>query len=221
MTQPSRLRTKASHASLFEAGVIVGYLQLTLDLILKQESREDVTPLGHLVDLLRRQSTLLQKAGQSRLLLHGILWVASQLGQSLEIVLGAHVLDALGGLLDRLGGSLDVLDAVAGHVLGEDGVDCLDGAGLGAQAATGDAKGTGLAVHVVDDGFLAAATGVGLGGLGALGEELDGRVAGYFLRLRRGFAVLGFGVDLCDQDGRLGGEVGGYLLPDGGEGLAV
>jgi hypothetical protein len=39
--------------------------------------------------------------------------------------------------------------------------------------------------------------------------------------LGKGFGVLGFGVNLCDEDGGLGGKVVGKSLPDGGEGLAV
>ena len=36
-----------------------------------------------------------------------------------------------------------------------------------------------------------------------------------------GFGVGSFAVDLGDEDVGLGGEIGGQLLPDGGEGLAV
>lgn len=56
---------------------------------------------------------------------------------------------------------------------------------------------------------------------GALLEVLDSRVGGDALFGGDGLAVLGFGIDLGDEDAGLECEVVGEGFPDGSEALAV
>lgn len=81
--------------------------------------------------------------------------------------------------------------------------------------------GAGVLVEECDECLLGAATLVGGGLKGTLLEVLDGRVRGDALLLSESLCVLGFGVDLGDQDVGLVDEVVGESLPDGGESLTV
>jgi hypothetical protein len=80
---------------------------------------------------------------------------------------------------------------------------------------------TSLLVDELDKGLLRSWAGVRLGLSGALGEELDCREAGNTLFLGEGAGVLGFGVDLGDNNTGLKGEVLGEGFPGRSEGLAV
>jgi hypothetical protein len=81
--------------------------------------------------------------------------------------------------------------------------------------------GAGVGVQEVDEVLLGAGAFVWVGLDAALLEVLDGGVGLDALFLCERFGVLGFGVDLCDQDVGLGSEVVGKSLPDGRERLAV
>jgi hypothetical protein len=81
--------------------------------------------------------------------------------------------------------------------------------------------GAGVRVQEVDEVLLGAGAFVRVGLDAALLEVLDGGVGLDALFLCERFGVLGFGVDLCDQDVGLGSEVVGKSLPDGRERLAV
>lgn len=78
-----------------------------------------------------------------------------------------------------------------------------------------------LLVDELDEVDLSAPTSVGLGFFGALGEELDGWVAGDALLLGRSLGVLSFGINLGNEDAGLVTEVVGDLLPDWCEALAI
>lgn len=79
----------------------------------------------------------------------------------------------------------------------------------------------GLFVEELDECLFATGSLVRDGLLGTLGEVLDGGVRLDALVLSRSLGVGGFGVDLGDEDGGLGGEVVSKSLPDRGKALAV
>lgn len=81
--------------------------------------------------------------------------------------------------------------------------------------------GASVGVEEVDEVLLRATALVWESLSATLLEVLDGGVGLYALVLCKGLGVLGFSVDLSDQDVRLVGEVVGEGLPDGSEGLAV
>lgn len=79
----------------------------------------------------------------------------------------------------------------------------------------------GVLVEVLNERVLGAGTLV-RGGLGrSLLEELDCRVRGDALLLGESLCVLGFSINLGDQNIGLVDEGVGESLPSGGEGLAV
>jgi hypothetical protein len=117
------------------------------------------------------------------------------------------------GLLNAIAvGSLELLD---------DGVECLDSSASGVKSTANSAVGAGVLVEKLDECLLGAATLVRGGLEGTLLEVLDGGVRGDALLLGESLCVLGFGVDLGDQDVGLVDEVVGESLPDGGESLTV
>jgi hypothetical protein len=81
--------------------------------------------------------------------------------------------------------------------------------------------GTSVGVEEVDEVLLRAAALVWKSFGAALLEVLDGGVGLDALLLCEGLGVLGFGVNLSNQDIRLVDEVVCEGLPDGGESLAV
>jgi hypothetical protein len=78
-----------------------------------------------------------------------------------------------------------------------------------------------LLVDELDEVGLRAATSVSLGLLAALGEELDVWVAGNALLLGCSLRILGFSVNLGNDNVGLVGKVFGDSFPDWCEVLAV
>jgi hypothetical protein len=146
----------------------------------------------------------------------GVLLVGTDLLEDLDVVLGVLVLQSGGeggGLLNAVAvGSLELLN---------NGVESLDGSAGGIETAADSAVSAGVLVEELDECLLRAAALVWAGLEGALLEVLDGRVRGDALLLGESLCVLGFSVNLCDQDIGLVNEGVGESLPDGGEGLAV
>lgn len=199
--------------SLYSVGCNI--LQLAL-LIILLEQLQDVGPARQIIDLLRRQTALLEHALQTTDLLVDVALIGADLLKHLDVVVLVLALSALScllGLLDALvPGALELLD---------DLVQGLDGAAGGVEAAAGRAVGARLLVEERNESRLGAAAIV-VDRLGAaLGEELDGRVRLDALVLRGSLGVGGFGVDLADDDVGLELEVLGEGFPDGGEALAV
>ena len=64
----------------------------------------------------------------------------------------------------------------------------------------------GFLVDECDQRVFATGTVVLFGGGGTSREELDGWIGGYVLRLGRGFAVVGFGINFGDDDCGFGRE---------------
>lgn len=180
------------------------------------EHIQNVAPPNQIINLLSRKTALLKQALQPREFLLNIPRVRLALLSDLAVVLSILVLGSTNSLLElllRLG--------AASLQRSHDVVERRDSAGQSVETAAGDAEGAGLVVQEGDEVGFAAAGGVGDCFGGAGGVVLDGWVgldAGF---LRGGFGVGGFAVDFGDEDVGLGGEVVGYLLPDGGEGLAV
>ena len=81
--------------------------------------------------------------------------------------------------------------------------------------------GASVGVEEVDEVLLGAGASVWEGLSGSLGEVLDGGVGRDALLLSEGLGVLGFRVNLGDQNAGLGDEVVGEGFPDGSESLAV
>jgi hypothetical protein len=78
-----------------------------------------------------------------------------------------------------------------------------------------------VCVKELDEILLGATTLVWERVGGALGKIFDGGVGRNALILGESLGVLGLGVDLCDEDGGFGDEIGGEGFPDWGERLAV
>ena len=194
-------------------------LQLAL-LLLGQELPENVAAASEVVELLLGKVALLGALGDQTLqaleLLLGVLLVCGNLLKDLDIVLGVLVLDVGRGLLDLL----DTVSVGLGE-LGDDGVESLIGATGGIETTANGAVGSSVGVDELDKVLLGASALVWEGLGGALLEVLDGGVRADALLGSNGLGVLGFGVDLGDQDAGLEGKISRNLLPGGGEALAV
>lgn len=182
------------------------------------KAAEDVATGDNVIQLLRGRATLSQDLLETSDLLGGVALVLAELFGSLNIVLSVLVLKTLSSLLDLNSKLVKLLSC---NVLRHNLVQRGDGTGDGVEATTGGTVSAGLLVDELDEGLLGASAGVVLGLGGALGEELDGRVSGDALFLGQGTGVLGFGIDLGDNDVGLAGVVIGEGLPGGGEALAV
>jgi hypothetical protein len=190
-------------------------LQLAL-LLEAQELPQDVAPAGQVIELLGRQVALSNQALEPLELLLGILFVCTNFREDLSVVLRVLVLEG-SSQLQRLLGTV----AVCAVKLLDDGVESFDGAAGGVKTAADSAVGASIGVQELDKVLLGAAALVGESLGAALLEVLDCGVGLDALLGCEGFGVLGFGIDLGDQDIRLTGEGVGEGLPDGGEGLAV
>ena len=182
------------------------------------KAAEDVATGDNVIQLLRGRATLGQDLLETSDLLGGVALVLAELFGSLNIVLSVLVLKTLSSLLDL---NSKLVKLLSRNVLRHNLVQRGDGTGDGVEATTGGTVSAGLLVDELDEGLLGASAGVVLGLGGALGEELDGRVSGDALFLGQGTGVLGFGIDLGDNDVGLAGVVIGEGLPGGGEALAV
>jgi hypothetical protein len=193
----------------------LGVLQLAL-VVSAEELLEDVAPADQVIKLLGGEVALADEALETVRLLLSVLLVGTGLLEDLDVVLGVLVLQGGSegcGLLNAIAvGSLELLD---------DGVECLDSSASGVKSTANSAVGAGVLVEKLDECLLGAATLVRGGLEGTLLEVLDGGVRGDALLLGESLCVLGFGVDLGDQDVGLVDEVVGESLPDGGKGLAV
>lgn len=185
-------------------------------LLLTQELPQDVTPANQIIQLLLRETTLSNKTLQPLKLLLRVSRVLASLLKHLGIVLCVLVLKRAGQLL-RL---LDAIGPCALELL-DDCVESIDSAASRVETAAGSAVGACVCVEEVDEVLLGAGALVGEGLAAALLEVLDGGVGLDALVLCESFGVLGFGIDLCDEDGGLSGEVVGEGLPDGSKRLAV
>lgn len=182
------------------------------------KATEDVATGDNIIQLLRGRATLGQNLLETSHLLDSVFSILAQLVGGLDIVLGVLVFKALGGLLDLDG---ELVELLSGDVLGNNLVQNGDGTGSGIETTTGSTVGTGLLVNELDKGIFGASTGVVLGLGGALGEELDGRVSGDALLLGQGTGILGFGIDLGDNDVGFADVVIGEGFPSRSEALAV
>jgi hypothetical protein len=192
-----------------------GCLQLAL-LLGAQELAQDVASADQVVELGGREVSLADEALQPLELFLGVARVCAGLLEDLDVVLSVLILECLselGRLVDTVG--------ICALELFDNGVEGLDGAAGNVKTTTNSTVGAGVGVQEVDEVLLGAGAIV-WGGLGAaLLEVLDGGVGLNALLGCKGFGVLGFGVDLSDQDIGLVDEGVGKRLPDGGESLAV
>lgn len=210
-------------ASMFLSFVVTSvklhHLELLLDALdLGNKLAEDVAALGQVVNLLRCKTAFLEQVVQSLRLLLDVARVLSELVEDLDVVLSIGVLDGLGSGQDLL---LDGLESATAGVLGYEAVESGDGASSDVKATTNSTVGTGLLIEVLDKSILGTATLVGDRLLGTLREELDGRVALDALLLSSGLCVLGFSINLGDEDVGFVGVSVGELLPDRSKSLAV
>jgi hypothetical protein len=206
--------TLASHLTILSI-FIIKPLKLALALI-TLEHVQNVAPPDQIINLLSSETTLLQQALQPRKLLLNISRVLLALLSNLAIVLSILVLSTSNSLLKLLL-RLRTTTLQRAHNL----VQRRDRASQSVETTARDAESASLFVQEGYEVGFAAARGVGDCFARAGGVVFDGRVgfdAGF---LRGGFGVGGFAVDFGDEDVGLGGEVGGELFPDGGEGLAV
>jgi hypothetical protein len=187
-------------------------------LLLTNKATEDVRARKHIIKLLRSRATLSQDLLETRKLLSGITLVLAKLLSGLDIVLSVLILKTFSSLLEI---SSELVELASGDILSNDYVQDGDGTGELIKTAADGAVGASLLVQELNKGLLGAGAGVGLGLSRAFGEELDGGVSGYALLLGQGAGVLGFGVDLCDDDIGFKGEVIGEGFPGWGKGLAV
>lgn len=183
-----------------------------------QELAQNVTARDKVINLLRRRTTLLDNLAQTSKLLLSISLVLAKLLRNLNIVLRVLVLQTLHALLNFHNKALEV---ARGNILSNKRVDLGNSTSLLIKTAADSTVSTGLLVQEVNEGLLGASTLVRLGLLGALGEELDGGVAGDALFSGKGLGVLGFGVDLGNDDVGLEDEVVGEGFPGRGKALAV
>lgn len=183
-----------------------------------QELAQNVTARDKVINLLRRRTTLLDNLAQTSKLLLSISLVLAKLLRNLNIVLRVFVLQTLHALLNFPNKALEV---ARGNILSNKRVDLGNSTSLLIKTAADSTVSTGLLVQEVNEGLLGASTLVRLGLLGALGEELDGGVAGDALFSGKGLGVLGFGVDLGNDDVGLEDEVVGEGFPGRGKALAV
>jgi len=183
-----------------------------------QELAQNVTARDKVINLLRRRTTLLDNLAQTSKLLLSISLVLAKLLRNLNIVLRVLVLQTLHALLNFPNKALEV---ARGNILSNKRVDLGNSTSLLIKTAADSTVSTGLLVQEVNEGLLGASTLVRLGLLGALGEELDGGVAGDALFSGKGLGVLGFGVDLGNDDVGLEDEVVGEGFPGRGKALAV
>ncbi|THW90286.1 tRNA pseudouridine synthase B [Aureobasidium pullulans] len=179
---------------------------------------ENVAALGQVVNLLRCEATLLEQVVESLGLLLDVSRVLGKLVEDLDVVLSVSVLDVLRSGQNLL---LNGLKSTTAGILGDEAVESGDGASSDVKTTTNGTVSTGLLVEVLDKGLLGTSTLIGDRLLGTLGEELDGRVALDALVLSSGLCVLGFGVNLGDEDVGFVGEGVGELLPDRSKSLAV
>jgi len=191
------------------------HLQLAL-LLLAQEPPEDVAPAHEVIELLRRKVALADQALEPLELLLGVSLVRGGLLEDLGVVLGVLVLESVGQLL-RL---LSAISICALELL-NNGVEGFDGSAGRVKTAANSAVGASVGVEEVDEVLLGAATLVWESLGTALLEVLDGGVGLDALLGCEGLGVLGFGVDLGNQNAGLVDEVVGEGLPDGCESLAV
>jgi hypothetical protein len=191
------------------------HLQLAL-LLLAQEPPEDVAPAHEVIELLRRKVALADQALEPLELLLGVSLVRGGLLEDPGVVLGVLVLECVGQLLCLLSAI-----SICALKLLDNGVEGLDGSASSVKTATNSAVGASVGVEELDEVLLRAAALV-WESLGAtLLEVLDSGVRLNALLGCEGLGVLGFGVDLGDQDAGLVDEVVGEGLPDGCESLAV
>lgn len=182
------------------------------------KAAEDVATGDNVIQLLGGRATLGQDLLETSDLLGSVALVLAELISSLDIVLGVLVLKTLGSLLNLDGKLVELLSS---NVLRNNLVQHGNGAGGGVETATGRTVSAGLLIDELDESLLGASAGVVLSLGGALGEELDGRVSGDALFLGQGTGVLGFSIDLGNNNVGLAGVVVGEGLPGGGKGLAV
>lgn len=148
-------------------------LQFLLGTHLDGELVQDVAAADQVVELLWRKASLADQTLKSLRLLLDISGIVGKLVEDFDVVVCVLVLEARGGLGDLVG---DGGQSLASSEFGDQGVESGDGAGESVEATSGNAVGTGLVVEVVDEDLLGAAAFVGNRFLGAVGEELDGRV---------------------------------------------
>lgn len=187
-------------------------------LLRANKATENVAAGENVIQLLGGRATLSQDLLEAGQLLDSIFLVLAQLLRGLDIVLGVLVGQTLGGLLNI---SHQIVELLRRDALANNLVQNGDGACQAVKTATDGTVSTSLLVDELDKGLLGACAGVGLGFGGALGEELDGRESGNTLFLAQSTGILGFGVDLGDNNVGLEGEVVGEGFPDRSEGLAV
>lgn len=187
-------------------------------LLATQELAQDVAPRNKVIHLLRSRTTLLDDLAETLKLLAGVLLVLAQLLRYLDIVQRVLVLQALDGLLDLID---QVTEAARRDVLADKFLQAGDGTSLRVELAINKTVGTSLRVHECNEGLLRARALVVLGFLGALGEKLDGGVAGDTLLSGKRFCVLGFGINLGDDNVGLEDKVISDRFPGRSEALAV
>lgn len=191
------------------------HLQLAL-LLFAQEPPEDVAPAHEVIELFRRKVALADQALEPLELLLGIALVRGGLLEDLGVVLGVLVLECVGQLL-RL---LSAIGICALELL-NNGVEGFDGSAGRVKTAANSAVSASVGVEEVNEVLLGAAALVWESLGAALLEVLDGGVGLNALLGCESLGVLGFGVDLGDQNAGLIDEVVGEGLPDGCESLAV
>lgn len=193
----------------------MGLLQLAL-VIGTQELPQDVAPAGQVVELLRGQIALADQALQALRFLLSVLLVGANLLEYFDVVLGVLVLQSC-----RKGGSLINAVTVGRLELRDDSIKSLNGATRGIQTTADSTVCAGILVEVLNERIFRTSALVWGGLGGTLLEEFDGRVRGDTLLLSKGLCVLGFRIDLGDQNVGLVDKGVGKSLPDGSEGFAV
>ncbi len=191
-------------------------LQFALVVIGTQELPQNVTPADQIIKLLRSQVSLADKALQTLGLLLSVVLVGANLLEDLEIVLGVLILQC-----SSEGSSLFDTVSIGGLELGHNSIESLDGAASGIETTADSTVGAGMLVEELNESIFRASALVWAGLGRALLEELDGGVRGDALLLCKGLGVLGFGIDLSNQDVGLVDEGVGESFPGGGKRLAV
>lgn len=208
------------------------FLELPLQLILaagdllrniRNELLQDVGLGLELIELGGSEAALLDDTVKAGKLLSNPVVALGQLIKDANVVLGVLVLCLLAEVVDGLLG-LGTQSRQAFAASGElqsNVVKDINGTSGSIETATSNTVSSNLFVDEGNQVLLRSATIVELALGRAGGEELDGRVTGDTLVLCNGLAVVGFSVNLANNDVGLEQKVLSQLLPGRSQVLAV
>lgn len=150
-----------------------------------------------------------------QLLLH-IPLIRPRLLRHLPVILPILLLHRRGRALKPLHRALAALPQRREHL-----IQRWNGSRKGVEPAAREPVRAGLFVDKFEEVVFGAAALVWHGVRGAFRVVEDGGVGFHSRRLRRGFGIFGFAVNLGYEDARFVGEVRGQFFPGRGEGFAI